>query len=398
MAIFGNFKGTTTSEFKIGKSGGSKISTGTQPSSDLSAGDLWIDSDNSTLKIYNSSWKPVGENLSTLLVDNGTLSVDSANDTVSIGSTSSNERLFVNGNLRLGTNPSLQYSGAYLDLKHSNGSGSVIRVVDNGSSTDPIFKVYNASNSAEVFKVQGSTIRINDAYDMPTADGNANQILATDGAGNVTFVDNSATPGGANTQIQFNDSGSFGGHANLTFDSSTETFSSPNISVDTFSYSVLSEDYGTIGESVTVTRDYGSVDDDANGDFLNDVVEDTTPQLGGDLDAQNNNIDNVGVATAKSYKDTVYTITDSASVDIDPDNGGIQVWTLGASRTPTANNFDTGAKVMLMVADGTNYGITWPSVNWVGGVAPTLPTSGYGIVELWKVGTQLYGAFAGGVA
>ena len=398
MAIFGNFKGTTTSEFKIGKAGGSKISTGTQPSSDLSAGDLWIDSDNSTLKIYNSSWKPVGENLSTLLVDNGTLSVDSANDTVSIGSTSSNERLFVNGNLRLGTNPSLQYSGAYLDLKHSNGSGSVIRVVDNSSGTDPVFKVYNASNSTEVFKVDGSTIRLNDAYNMPTADGTANQILATDGAGNVTFVDNSATPGGSNTQIQFNDSGSFGGHANLTFNSSSETLTTSNLEVTNFSYSVLSEDYGTIGETVTVTRDYGSVDDEASGDFLNDVVEDTTPQLGGDLDAQNNNIDNVGVATAKSYKDTVYTITDGASVDIDPDNGGIQVWTLGASRTPTATNFDTGAKVMLMIADGTNYSITWPSVNWVGGVAPTLPISGYGIVELWKVGSQLYGAFAGGVA
>lgn len=101
---------------------------------------------------------------------------------------------------------------------------------------------------------------------------------------------------------------------------------------------------------------------------------------------------------AKSYKDTVFTITDGASVDIDPDNGGIQVWTLGADRSPTASNFDAGAKVMLMIADGSSYSITWPSVNWVGGVAPTLPTSGYGIVELWKVGSQLYGAYAGGVA
>lgn len=97
-------------------------------------------------------------------------------------------------------------------------------------------------------------------------------------------------------------------------------------------------------------------------------------------------------------KDTVFTITDGASVDIDPDNGGIQVWTLGADRSPTASNFDAGAKVMLMIADGSSYSITWPSVNWVGGVAPTLPTSGYGIVELWKVGSQLYGAYAGGVA
>ena len=54
---------------------------------------------------------------------------------------------------------------------------------------------------------------------------------------------------------------------------------------------------------------------------------------------------------------------------------------------------------MLMIADGASaYSVTWPSVNWVGGVAPTLPTSGYGIIQLWKVGSQLYGAYAGGVA
>jgi len=256
MAIFGNFKGTTTSEFKIGKSSGSKISTGTQPSSDLSAGDLWIDSDNSTLKIYNNSWKPVGENLSTLLVDNGTLSVDSANDTVSIGSTSSNERLFVNGNLRLGTNPSLQYSGAYLDLKHSNGSGSVIRVVDNASGTDPVFKVYNASNSSEVFKVDGSTIRINDVYNMPTVDGTAGQVIKTDGSGTLSFTDAGGV-GGSTTQVQYNKSGVLSGDADFTFDDSTNTLQVTNLDVmGTFSHV---EDYGSITQAANIVVDYGVV-------------------------------------------------------------------------------------------------------------------------------------------
>ena len=401
MAIFGNFKGTTTSEFKIGKKeSGSKISTGTRPASDLSNGDIYFDSANATLDIYETSWKNIGETLTELNVDDGTLFVNSTNDTVSIGSTASNERLFVNGNLRLGTNPSLQFSGSALDLRHSNGTTTQVRIRDNSSSSDPIFKIYDADNTNEVFKVQGSSTTINNAYTLPTGDGSANQVLVTDGSGNLSFVDNSATgtPGGANTQIQFNDSGDFGGHANLTFDSATETLSTANLFVQNFSYDVLSIDYGGVGETTTVTNDYGDINDEANGDYLNDVVEDTTPQLGGTLDAQDNNIDSIGVATAKSYKDTVYTITDGASVDIDPDNGGIQVWTLGANRSPTATNFDAGAKVMLMIADGSSYSITWPSVNWVGGVAPTLPTTGYGIIELWKVGTQLYGAFAGGVA
>jgi len=121
MAIFGNFKGTTVSEFQIGKTGsGNKISTGTIPSADISAGDIYIDSSNSTLQVYSGTWKNIGTTLPELNVDSGTLFVDPDNDTVSIGSTSSNEKLFVNGSLRLGTNPTLKFSGAYLDVSHSN--------------------------------------------------------------------------------------------------------------------------------------------------------------------------------------------------------------------------------------------------------------------------------------
>ena len=232
-----------------------------------------------------------------------------------------------------------------------------------------------------------------------TVSDSSGQLTYNSGTGLLTFTDSGAgTPGGSNTQIQFNDDGAFGGHANLTFNSTSETLSVSNLNVTNFTYQILSEDYGDVSETTLVTKDFGNVSAEASGEYMTNLTDDETPQLAGNLDAQNNNIDNIGVATAKSYKDTVYTITDGASVDIDPDNGGIQVWTLGANRSPTANNFDAGAKVMLMIDDGSSYSITWPSVNWVGGVAPTLPTSGYGIVELWKVGSQLYGAFAGGVA
>jgi len=187
MAIFGNFKGTTKSEFQIGKNG-NRISTGSEPTADISNGDLFIDNANAELKIYSNAWVEVGSTLSELNVDDGTLTVNATNDTVSIGSTASNEKLFVNGNMRLGTNPSLQYSGAYLDVRHSNGSQSQVRIRDNSSGQDPIFKVFNASNSGEVFKVQGSTIRVNDTYDLPTSDGTSGQAIVTDGSGSLSFT------------------------------------------------------------------------------------------------------------------------------------------------------------------------------------------------------------------
>jgi len=277
MAIFGNFKGTTTSEFKIGKSSaGNKISTGTIPTSGMSAGDVFVDSSSTQLKMYSgSAWATLSSQFTDLTVDTTTLVVNSTNDTVSIGSASSNEKLFVNGNLRLGTNPSLQYSGAYLDLRHSNGSATNIRVRDNSSGSDPVFKVYNSGNSAEVFKVDGSSTTINNAYTLPTADGSANQIIKTDGSGTLSFSTLSVTPSGSNTQVQYNDGGSAGADASLTFDKATDTLQTGVVR------GILFEpitDYGLITTSANMTIDYGLVTATGTqpgfGDFeyINEIV------------------------------------------------------------------------------------------------------------------------------
>ncbi len=101
-----------------------------------------------------------------------------------------------------------------------------------------------------------------------------------------------------------------------------------------------------------------------------------------------------------SVTEEVYTISDGASVDIDPANGTIQQWTLGANRTPTATNMASGQYVMLFVADGTSYAVTWTTIGvvWAGGTAPTLPTSGYGSILLMKVGSVVRGFYCGAVA
>lgn len=98
-----------------------------------------------------------------------------------------------------------------------------------------------------------------------------------------------------------------------------------------------------------------------------------------------------------NYTEEVFTITDGGSVDLNPANGTIQLWTLGASRSPTASSFASGQSLTLLIDDGTNYTITWPSVTWKtdGGTAPTLNASGYTVVQLWKVSSVLYGARVG---
>ena len=95
-----------------------------------------------------------------------------------------------------------------------------------------------------------------------------------------------------------------------------------------------------------------------------------------------------------------FTITDGASVDIDPANGSLQSWTLGANRTPTATNWLAGESVTLMILDGSAFTVTWTSmaVTWVGGTAPTLDTTGWTVLQFWKRGSNLYGTLVGSVA
>jgi hypothetical protein len=85
-------------------------------------------------------------------------------------------------------------------------------------------------------------------------------------------------PGGNDTQVQYNDGGTLSGMTTLTFNDSTNQ---------------LKYTYGTPGDGKVLTSD-------ADGDIswatpssggISNVVEDTTPQLGGTLDANGNVID-----------------------------------------------------------------------------------------------------------
>ena len=79
----------------------------------------------------------------------------------------------------------------------------------------------NASNTANVNLGSVANIHIQG--------GTNGYVLATDGAGNLSWTaggggGGNGTPGGSNTQIQYNDAGSFGGSSYLTFNEATNTF------------------------------------------------------------------------------------------------------------------------------------------------------------------------------
>jgi hypothetical protein len=112
-----------------------------------------------------------------------------------------------------------------------------------------------------------------------------------------------------------------------------------------------------------------------------------------DSAVQPNDSPTFGTVTATAYTDTVFTLTGTTPA-LDPANGGIQTWTLSGASTPT-DSLSSGESITLMIDDGTAYGITWPTMQWAGGSAPDLPTTGYSLVVIWKVGSTLYGASGG---
>jgi hypothetical protein len=111
------------------------------------------------------------------------------------------------------------------------------------------------------------------------------------------------------------------------------------------------------------------------------------------------NVQTVSNKKLMNYSDEVYEIIDGASVELDPSNGHVQLWTLGASRTPDQANWASGQSITLLIDDGASYAITWTTldVQWKtnGGTAPTLSETLATVIVLWKVGVTIYGARIG---
>ena len=130
------------------------------------------------------------------------------------------------GNLDVNGNDIVSTSNGDIDLD-PNGSGVVV-FKGNSTKGSGQFKL-NCEQNSHGITVKGPPHSANADYTLtlPTTDGSADQVLKTDGSGNLSWVDQtsggSTSPGGSNTQVQFNNSGSFGGSSNLTFDGTNLT-------------------------------------------------------------------------------------------------------------------------------------------------------------------------------
>ena len=78
--------------------------------------------------------------------------------------------------------------------------------------------------------ISGSLTQLTDGTSYLIAGNNVTITSASNGAVTITANGGTGSPGGSDTQIQFNDGGSFGGDANFIFNKTTDTLVVTNIS------------------------------------------------------------------------------------------------------------------------------------------------------------------------
>jgi hypothetical protein len=128
----------------------------------------------------------------------------------------------------------------------ASGSNTQVQYNNNGNfGASSAFTFNSSTNLLSVTKLQvGSNANLGNVANVVILGGTNGYFLQTDGAGNLTWAaatgnGGNGTPGGANTQVQFNDAGAFGGDAGFTYNKITNTLTTGNIVAD---YIVLNWD------------------------------------------------------------------------------------------------------------------------------------------------------------
>ena len=206
----------------------------------------------------------------------------------------------------------------------------------------------DSDNSNKVELRAPTTVSANIAFTLPGADGSNGQVITTDGSGNLSFADAS----GGISNIVEDTTPQLGGNLDgQSFDISTSgsliVESNGPSGAASVALKASIADPGEVGDytlylptsvgsngQVLTTDGAGNLSFvDAAGGGLQNVVEDTTPQLGGNLDVNNNTIVNGGGNKVKLQANpaSYVTVVDLSGVDkiLFDETGGIEA--LGGS-------------------------------------------------------------------
>lgn len=102
--------------------------------------------------------------------------------------------------------------------------------------------------------------------------------------------------------------------------------------------------------------------------------------------------------TITNYVETAYTANTSTAITVDLANGTLQILTLTGNPTITMPTATAGKSFVIMLKTGSgSYTVTWSTVKWAGGTAPTVTStaSRMDIYSFFSDGTNWYGSTLG---
>jgi hypothetical protein len=112
-----------------------------------------------------------------------------------------------------------------------NGTVQFSNLGNFGGSSSLVFN--SVTELLTVSNVRVTTnANLGDIANVVITGGLTGYLLSTDGNGNLSWVGGNGTPGGSNTQMQFNDNGIFGGSPSLTYDKDADSLNAFTINVD----------------------------------------------------------------------------------------------------------------------------------------------------------------------
>jgi hypothetical protein len=314
--------------------------------------------------------------------------------------------LFTASNLSLGNIANVKIGGGfnnYVAATDGAGNLSFTNVIPaNGS---PYTLQFNNSGILDgipftLYDAGSGKLSLGSTSNIEISGGTNGYVLQTDGTGNLTWTAQSGgsgngSPGGANTQVQYNDAGVFGGDAGFTYDASTDTMAVVNANVGNVKTNNLLYANGTAWNFVTPAgganteiqfNNSGAFQGNSYLTFNNSTLT---------LNAPNVNI--TGTTTLQQGREkTTELTTTSGSVNFDYLNNGailyasgnlsgnISLNVRGNSTTTflsTINNFQTVNLVVVTQVGAAPYyinnfaidGVT-KTVKWASNVAPSITT------------------------
>jgi len=166
------------------------------------------------------------------------------------------------------------------------------------------------------------------------------------------------------------------------------------------------DEISVVGLSGLLADDQHVLDAEVQAISINTIAEDTSPQLGGDLDCNSHGI-NMGDQVLdqpklRDYGETVSAIGSDTTPTLNLENGNVFTDTIATGTTtftfsnPPASG--TAGSFTLILTNGGSQTVNWPgSVKWAGSTAPSLTTSGVDILTFITInaGTTWYGFSAG---